>query len=347
MPVFDTSIQTKFVDGGTDLGGKGWVLREYIIEVYPYLVGINISAGSWSWGRNLSGKLGDNTQIDKSSPVQTIAGGFSWKKIACGDDYIAAIKTDGTLWSWGRNSNGQLGDNTSIDKSSPVQTIDSQTNWAHIACGGSFSAAIRTDGSLWSWGSNTWGQLGDNSQIGRSSPVQTIGDNWKQVSCGYGHTAAIKHDSALWLWGLNGYGQLGDGTTTNRSSPVQSITAGSDWKQVACGYGSAAVKFDGSLWSWGVNDFGQIGDNTRIDKSSPVQTIAGGGDWKQVACGYDFTAATKINGSLWLWGKNDVGQLGDNSITFKSSPVQTVVAGTSWIQVSCGFNMSAAIFIDL
>jgi alpha-tubulin suppressor-like RCC1 family protein len=216
-----------------------------------------------------------------------------------------------------------------------------------VSCGYGHTAAIKYDNTLWSWGSNTWGQLGDNSQIGRSSPVQTIGDNWKQVSCGYGHTAAIKHDSALWLWGLNGYGQLGDGTTTNRSSPVQSITAGSDWKQVACGYGSAAVKFDGSLWSWGVNDFGQIGDNTRIDKSSPVQTIAGGGDWKQVACGYDFTAATKINGSLWLWGKNDVGQLGDNSITFKSSPVQTVVAGTSWIQVSCGFNMSAAIFIDL
>ena len=150
--------------------------------------------GLWAWGRNYQGQLGDNTTTDRSSPVQTVSGGTNWKQVAGGLYHTAAIKTDGTLWLWGDNNKVQLGDNTTTRRSSPVQTISGGANWKQIACGYEHTAAIKTDGTLWLWGHNTNGQLGDNTRTSRSSPVQTVsgGTNWKQAACGFGHTAAIR-----------------------------------------------------------------------------------------------------------------------------------------------------------
>jgi alpha-tubulin suppressor-like RCC1 family protein len=307
------------------------------------------TGGLWLWGRNTFGQLGDNTIVNKSSPVQTIAGGTNWKLVGCGQYHIAAIKTDGTLWTWGFNSYGQLGDNTTVAKSSPVQTIAGGTNWKQVGCGRYHIAAIKTDGTLWLWGLNNYGQLGDNTAVAKSSPVQTIsaGTNWKLVGCGLGHTAAIKTDGTLWTWGRNNYGQLGDNTAVNKSSPVQTISAGTNWKLVGCGqYHTAAIKTDGTLWTWGQNNGCQLGDNTTVAKSSPVQTIAGGTNWKQVSSGAQHTAAIKTDGTLWTWGQNNGCQLGDNTAVAKSSPVQTIAAGTNWKLVGCGNFHTAAIKTD-
>jgi len=263
------------------------------------------------------------------------------------------------LFTWGTNSSGEIGDNT-VDnwpsaKSSPVQTVAGGINWKSVSCGSSHKAAIKTDGTLWCWGSNstlnTMGALGDNTINDRSSPVQTVtfGTNWKQVSCGFYNTLAIKTDGTLWGWGYNTYGNLGDNTSTRRSSPVQTIAGGTNWKQVSGGYRhTAAIKTDGTLWTWGRNSYGQLGDNTIDFRSSPVQTIAGGTNWKQVACGQYHIAAVKTDGTLWNWGKDDAGQLGDNEFfaTNKSSPVQTVAFGTNWKSVACGWYYTAAIKAD-
>ena len=308
-----------------------------------------VGGSLWAWGYNKYGGLGDNTVAHKSSPVQTIAGGTNWKQVAGGVNHTVAIKTDGTLWTCGYNNYGQLGDNTIAHKSSPVQTIAGGTNWKQIACGSYHTAAIKTDGTLWTWGQNTYGELGDNTIVHESSPVQTIagGTNWKQVAGGEYHTAAIKTDGTLWTWGYNAYGQLGNNTVVNESSPVQTITGGTNWKQVAGGgYHTAAIKTDGTLWTWGYNNYGQLGDNTIVYKSSPVQTIAGGTNWKQVACGRYQTTAIKTDGTLWACGYNNYGQLGDNTIVAKSSPVQTITVGTNWKQVSGGGYQTAAIKTD-
>jgi alpha-tubulin suppressor-like RCC1 family protein len=304
--------------------------------------------GLWAWGINSSGRLGDNTINPKSSPVQTISGGTNWKEISCGYTHTAAIKTDGTLWIWGRNTYGQLGDNSISDTSSPIQTISGGTNWKQVSVGRDFTAAIKTDGTLWTWGYNFYGQLGNNSANNTSSPVQTIafGTNWKQVSAGQFHIAAIKTDGTLWSWGRNGQGQLGNNSANNTSSPVQTITFGTNWKQVSCGYHTTAVKTDGTLWSWGYNGFGGLGDNTATPKSSPVQTITFGTNWKQVSVGRDFTAAIKTDGTLWTWGYNFYGGLGDNTISHKSSPVQTITFGTNWKQVDAGQRHTGAIKTD-
>jgi alpha-tubulin suppressor-like RCC1 family protein len=303
-----------------------------------------------TWGSNGSGKLGDNTTTNRSSPVQTIAYGANWKQVSVSNNYSAAIKTDGTLWCWGFNYYGQIGDNTVTSRSSPVQTVVFGTNWKQVACGPNHTAAIKTDGTLWTWGENYgFGKLGDNTATKRSSPVQTVagGSNWKQVSATYGNTAAIKTDGTLWLWGQGVNGQLGDNFTSARSSPVQTVTFGTNWNQVSCGPSStAAIKKDGTLWCWGNNNNGQLGDNTVVSKSSPVQTVVFGTNWKQVSCGPSSIAAIKTDGTLWSWGRGIYGELGDNTAVNKSSPVQTIAIGTNWKQISCGSLSIAAIKTD-
>ena len=342
------SITTRFIDEkGVDLG-KTLIEKDYLISVYPNIVNQMDTPMLMTWGANGYGQLGDNTIVNKSSPVQTVAFGTNWKQVAGGSFVTAAIKTDGTLWTWGQNANGQLGDNTRTDRSSPVQTVTFGTNWKQVTCGYRGMAAIKIDGTLWRWGRNNYGQLGDNTSADKSSPVQTIagGFNWKKVSCGY-HTAAIKTDGTLWVWGRNDLGQLGNNSITHISSPVQTVAGGSNWMQVSCGYyHTAAIKNDGTLWCWGSNNFGQLGDNTVQPKSSPVQTVAGGSNWKQVYSGYS-AFAIKTDGTLWAWGQNSNGQLGDNTIIRKSSPVQTIAYGTNWKQVTSGtYIHTAAIKTD-
>ena len=295
----------------------------------------------WSWGYGGYGNLGDNTTTNRSSPVQTIAFGTNWKQVACGKFHNAAIKTDGTLWTWGSNYKGQLGDNTRTHRSSPVQTVAFGANWKQVSCGEALTAAIKTDGTLWLWGDNFYGSLGDNTRTSRSSPVQTVafGTNWKQVSCGRITAGAIKSNGTLWLWGYNGYGNgvLGDNTTINRSSPSQTVAFGTNWKQVSCGYSStAAIKTDGTLWCWGYNYNGQLGDNTTTSRSSPIQTITFATNWKSVNSSESYTAAIKTDGTLWLWGSNSYGRLGDDTPGHRSSPVQTVIGGNLWKSLASG-----------
>jgi len=305
----------------------------------------------WTWGYNTLGQLGDNTTTNRSTPVTTFAGGTNWKQVACGNNHTAAIKTDGTLWTWGSNGNGQLGiNNAATTSSTPVTTFAGGTNWKQVACGAANVAAIKTDGTLWTWGLNTSGQLGDNTAINRSTPVTTFagGTNWKQVSSGFNHTAAIKTDGTLWTWGQNGTGQLGNNTTTDRSTPVTTSAGGANWKQVTCGSGyTSAIKTDGTLWTWGFNTNGQLGiNNTTTPILTPVTTFAGGTNWKQVSSGVYNAAAVKTDGTLWTWGINSDGQLGDNTSTDRSTPVTTFAGGTNWKQVAGGTSHTAAIKTD-
>jgi alpha-tubulin suppressor-like RCC1 family protein len=321
----------------TVAGGTNW---KQCAGGQTITVAIKTDGTLWSWGNNNAGQLGDNTTILKSSPVQTIAGGTNWKQCSVGNSNTTAIKTDGTLWTWGLNSGGQLGDNTIVSKSSPIQTIAGGTNWKQVSSGFNYVAAVKTDGTLWSWGVGGNGNLGDNTAISKSSPVQTVagGTNWKSVACGQAHTTAVKTDGTLWSWGGNTRGQLGDLTIIPKSSPIQTIAGGTNWKQVAvCNKYTAAIKTDGTLWCWGDNYYGNLGNVDIIPQSSPIQTIAGGTNWKSVACGYFHAMAIKTDGTLWSWGQDNYGQLGDNTIVHKSSPVQTVAGGTNWKTVAGGY----------
>ena len=308
-----------------------------------------VGSSAWSWGSNGYGQLGDGTTTSRSSPGIVAGGGVNWKQLESGDQSAAGIKTDGTLWTWGRDSYGVLGSGTTANRSSPATIVGGGTTWRSVEMGLN-CAAIKTDGTLWTWGYNGFGGLGDGTTSNRSSPVTTLGGgtNWKQVSGGnYAHMAAIKTDGTLWIWGSNTYGQLGDGTTSNRSSPVTTLGGGTNWKQVALGHDdTAAIKTDGTLWTWGYNANGQLGNATTTSRRSPGTVAGGGTNWKQVVGATQNYCAIKTDGTLWTWGNNSNGQLGDGTISNRSSPVTTAGGGTNWKQVSCGYKCVLAIKTD-
>jgi alpha-tubulin suppressor-like RCC1 family protein len=354
MPYKPTTFNFK-TSSGTDLANLnlGWITKEYLMTVYPQIAGQLITPELWVWGLNNVGQLGDNTTTNRITPITTAAGGANWKQVACGPIHTAAIKTDGTLWTWGSNSLGRLGNNTAVNRSTPVTTFAGGTNWKQVSGGREHTAAIKTDGTLWTWGDNATAQLGNNTTATqRSTPVTTFagGTNWKQVACGSRHTAAIKTDGTLWVWGRNSFpGRLGDNTTTDRITPVTTFAGGTNWKQVSCGYNfTSAIKTDGTLWIWGNNSDGQLGNNTTSFNVilTPITTFAGGTNWKQVSCGYVYATAIKIDGTLWTWGRNSYGQLGNNTVISRSTPVTTFAGGITWKQVFGGINNTAAIKTD-
>ena len=160
-----------------------------------HTVAIKTDGTLWAWGRNFWGQLGNNDTTDRSTPVTTFTGGTNWKQVSVGYNVTAAIKTDGTLWTWGRGSAGALGNNDTTDRSTPVTTFTGGTNWKQVSAGYNVTAAIKTDGTLWTWGSGNAGKLGINNTTDRSTPVTTFagGTNWKQVNINYASCVAITY----------------------------------------------------------------------------------------------------------------------------------------------------------
>jgi len=237
--------------------------------------------------------------------------------VAAGTRHTLALKADGTVWSWGFNYFGQLGDGTTKDKLSPMPIIG-LTNVTYIAAGDFHSLAVKTDGTVWAWGYNSSGQLGDGTTTDSNIPVQVSSiTNVKSVSAGGNHSLALKTDGTVWSWGYNWYGQLGDGTATYRETPVQvrtnttspatyltgitSVTAG--------GSHSLAVKDDGTVWAWGNNNFGQLGDGGWANKTTPMQ-VSSLKNVSSVSAGDSYSLALKSDDTVWSWGDGYYGQLG-------------------------------------
>jgi alpha-tubulin suppressor-like RCC1 family protein len=297
----------------------------------------------WSWGYNGFGQLGLNTTTGTSSPIQVIVAVTGvWKTIGkTGGSSQIAIQSNGTLWTWGLNSNGQLGLNTTVAVSSPVQ-VGALSTWTQVAGGSNFQLAIQSNGTLWSWGYNVNGGLGLNTTVAVSSPVQVgVLSAWTRIACGYRYTLALQSNGTLWSWGAGANGQLGQSNTTNYSSPVQ-VGALSAWTQISAGaLHSTAIQSPGTLWSWGYNGFGELGLNTTTGTSSPIQ-VGTLSVWTQVACGYYHSMAVQSNGTLWAWGLNSQGQLGLNTTVGVSSPIQ-IGALSTWTQITCGYYSTAGI----
>tara|TARA_B100000965_G_C19555852_1_gene742132 strand:+ start:161 stop:1345 length:1185 start_codon:yes stop_codon:yes gene_type:complete len=292
----------------------------------------------WTSGDNLYGQLGLNTQGSSyvSSPVQIP--GTTWSSaMNAGQNCKGAVKTDGTLWMWGRNQQGSTGTNDRTNRSSPTQVPGSTwgSTRGKLNAGYLSTAAIKTDGTLWAWGSNYRGLLGQNTNSYHSSPVQIGSDtSWSKLShSGFNAQGAIKTDGTLWVWGDNERGGLAqnDSDNVDRSSPIQ-VGTDTTWSNIDMAqFRGMGVKTNGTLWTWGSNNDGVLGLNQGPSQlaecSSPTQIP--GSTWSGEYFGMgEHAGALKTDGTAWVWGRNNNGQLGLNDKTYRSSPTQ--IPGTDW-----------------
>jgi len=290
--------------------------------------GLYVWGGNGGYGGQLGQNQGEAQLAALSSPVQ-IPG--IWTSGDSDGMTVVAFKEAGTLWTWGSNSYGQLGQSQAYAQlktlSSPVQIPG--TTWSKANMVQSFFTATKTDGTLWVMGQNERGQLGQNNLTRVSSPTQVPGTTWSKVHNGGNYVnGGVKTDGTLWLWGQNVDGSLGQNESPSArygySSPVQ--IPGTTWNYTSGGNSIAALKTDGTLWAWGFNDVGDLGVNDTTRRSSPTQIP--GTTWKEIASTTYGHAAIKTDGTLWAWGYNYRGEMGINSRTPYSSPKQ--IPGTTW-----------------
>ena len=321
--------------------GDGTTIQHIIPRQIPDLSGVTaIAAGVdtshtlavkgdgtvWAWGDNSSGQLGDGTTTQRKTPTH-VPGLTQVVAVTGGYLNSMALKEDGTVWSWGSNNDGQLGNGTNTSQQlSPLQ-VANLSGVSAIAAGDYHSIALKDNGTMWTWGYNRYGQLGDGTATTRSSPAEVTGiSDVVAIAAGTYHTVALRLDGTVWTWGANWKGQLGDGTTTDRTSPFQ-VPGLSEIVAIAAGEAfTVALKADGTVLSWGDNYYGQLGDGTtRNQRATPVQ-VAGLSDVSSIAAGSYHTLAAKRDGTIWAWGENGHSQLGDGTTTSRATPVEVTIA---------------------
>ena len=310
-------------------------------------MGLRANGTAWGWGYNGVGQIGDGTAVSKSSPVSVVGGFTDWVQVSAGGNHTTAIRSNGTAWGWGYNGFGRLGDNTTVNKSSPVSVVGGFIDWIQVSASTFHTAGVRANGSAWGWGSNGTARLGDNTTVDRSSPVSVVGGftDWIQVSAGVQHTVGVRANGTAWAWGQGVDGQLGDNTTVNKSSPVAVVGGFTDWIQISAGTAhNIGVRATGTAWAWGNGANGRLGNNFQTNRSSPVSVVGGFTDWIQASAGNTHTVGLRANGTLWAWGDNGSGRFGDGTIASpRSSPVSVVGGFTDWIQIGAGAQHTVAL----
>jgi len=307
----------------------------------------------WAWGSNRFGALGNGTSTRTATPTEVAGGGTDWATVSAGGMTVAATKTDGTLWAWGHGSDGKLGiGNPDITGATTPRRVGTDADWLTVSVGASHMLAIKTDGTLWSWGANFYGQLGDGSRTSRSTPVQ-VGSarNWATVNAGPWESFGIKTDGTMWAWGDNTSRDLGSGSTARDVLTPEAVTTnfalnGSTWTAVQQGPNGSGGLFpafiarasDGSWWAWG----GTVAHPQPANAGLPSEIL--GANVIAMASGDRYGIGLHDDGTLWASGLNGCGQLGDGTQTPRPifEPVQ-VGAGTSWISVAATTCYTAAI----
>ncbi len=297
----------------------------------------------WAWGRNGDGQLGDGTTTQRDMPVQVNISDVVM--LAAGESHTLALKADGTVWAWGANSNGQLGIPLLSGSNVPVQ-IPNLSSVRRIACGDKHSMALLADGTVRTWGWNLYGQLGDGSNTDRTAPVAVAGlSDIQTISAGRFHSTVLLDNATVEAFGRNDSGQLGDGTTSDRNTPVAAINISGVADLGGHGWHSLLVKQDGSVCASGYNYSGQIGNGTTLNTTqySCQEAFASMTDNLFVDGGYLHSMGLRVSaGTVYTWGRNKFGQLGDGTTVDKLTP--TLVPGLSSVQsIDAGYEYNFAI----
>ncbi|MCL2695633.1 MAG: hypothetical protein FWE69_04845 [Clostridiales bacterium] len=332
---------------------------------YAHSLSLRSDGTVWAWGRNNLGQLGDGTDTERTYPAQIeTAPGVPLSGvvlIATGGHHSLALKNDGTVWAWGYNAHGQLGNGTTVanNRAVPVEASPGTalSGVIAVAANTNHSLALKGDGTVWAWGRNDYGQLGDGTTMQSNSPVQVMAlsgvpmDNVTAIAASAYHSLALKSDGTVYAWGQNTYGQLGDGTATDSGNPVRvtalpGVPLGDITAIDAGGTHCLALKDDGTVWAWGRNNFSQLGDGTKINRNNPVQVGGALGGVSAIAAGNQYSLVLKDDGTVWAWGNNGNGDLGDGSTTERNTPVQVMLSagealnGIDAIAAGSGHNLA-------
>lgn len=332
-------------------------------------------------GRALDAQKNQVTSFSGPISVRVIPGDYAdpvgWSAASAGTAHATGLRADGTLWAWGANPQGQLGDGTNVGQRSPLQ-IAPGDRFKVVAAGGTFTAAIRSDetlwgfgslhgqlsdapgftqlaaghghllalksdGSLWSIGANEHGQLGDGTTASRTTLARVGADTFTAIAAGARHSLAVRTDGTLWAFGANDEGQLG-AMVANATAPVQ-VDATTTWRTVSAGHGhSLAIRTDGTLWAWGRNDRAQLGLDTTTTMRAPTRVGMLTG-WDAIAAGVTHSAGLRRPGVLYTWGSNAEGELGDGTFTQRTSP-QPLGTASDWVAVSAGESFTLGVRTD-
>jgi alpha-tubulin suppressor-like RCC1 family protein len=310
-------------------------------------LGLKDDGHLWGWGRNTEDEFGQGWAYPSYAYSPMLLNiSTDWTGAVVGlNEFTFLLRSNGHLWGTGANWWGQLG--LGYAGFQPVDTLTQSstpaTEWVSGSTGASHTAAIYSDGSLWTWGSNDHGQLGLGNTTEQHNKVQVgAGSTWTAAACGSNYTLALQANGSLWAWGLNTDGQLGTGNNSEQHSPVQ---VGGNWAAMAAGDAHAlALKADGTLWAWGNNSTGQLGLGNYTNQNAPTQ-IGQDSTWIAIATGEGHSLGLKADGTLWAWGLNLYGQLGTGNNTIQDAPVQ-VGNDNHWTAISAGANYSMALKAD-
>lgn len=311
----------------------------------------------WSWGNNSRGDIGDGSVTQRTRPVRESTHSSDWTDIAKGRYHTMALKSNGEVWSWGTNQNGEQGNGDIYSDTLRKPTLNRDKEYIEIAAGLSYSCGIDSGHRLWCVGRNDDGQLGNNSIEDTIVPVQenSMSTDWKIVRAGTFHTVAIKNDGTLWGWGDNEYGQLGVGRDTHRIRvPTQESTMSTDWIDVSVSSPNIksssytlGLKSNGEVWGWG-SSFNQlciekVGSSDY--KKVPIKISADSTSWKAISAGNYHSMFIKDDNTLWGCGYNSDGKLGIGSTTVTST-ITEVSGGGYWAAVDAGYNHSMGLKQD-
>ncbi|MBA4320384.1 MAG: hypothetical protein C0412_18455, partial [Flavobacterium sp.] len=352
---------------------KNWVS---VAAGDKHSVGLKADGSLWGWGNISMGSTvldvpkGSSIYFFKQcTPTRIGLSSTDWVSIGAGDNYALALRADGTLWEWGCFYDYELLP-LQMKYGTPTK-VNEDRNWSSFSVGKHHVLALKTDGTLWAWGRQETGQLG-NGDIGTNSgivlgllqtplvPVKVNSDSdWTAIAAGGNHSLALKSDGTLWAWGFNKDGQLGNAESTSFDLIPRLVGEDTNWTYIAAGFShSLALKSDGTLWAWGSDDMGQIGNGGILVEDRLPKQIGSGKNWVSIAAGYSHSMGLQADGSLYAWGYNNYGQLGNHDLGVEmvgdpsfvnlniNKPVQIRQPLTAWISFSVNGNHTIGLKAD-
>lgn len=343
-------------DGSTDnrnlaVEVQGLTNVTAVDTMYGHTCALTQAGAVHCWGLNGNGQLGIGSasgEYPTPQSIPSLAGGVI--AITVGNYHSCAVSATGMARCWGQNDFGQLGDDSTADRSSPVEVLGFPGSMTAVAAGANYTCGLDTVGGMACWGRNHNGQLGDGSELDSDTPLPVLGHatGVLDVAGGANHSCALTPSGKAKCWGRNTSGQLGNGDDSDSDVPedVDGLTTGAT--QIAAGQShSCALTAAGGVQCWGENADGQLGTGDEIDSNLPVDVPALPSGVASVGTGYAHSCALTVAGGVKCWGSDQFGQLGDgNNSTGSSTPVDVTGLTSGVVSLGVGYNHTCAVTAD-